>query len=110
MTACGYQAEQDKQDGKDGKDAVTLRRVEGVIEQDLDDQFLLFRTGTSDVLHLNTVASDVWALLAEPATAAELAHSIAAAYGVDEERVSDDLAPMLSTLLEHGMVVECPQG
>lgn len=87
-----------------------LRRADGVIEQELDDQVLLFRTGTSDVLHLNTVASDVWALLAEPSTAEELARTVAEAYGVDEQRVVSDLAPVLSALLEHGMVVEWPQG
>ena len=81
------------------------QRVEGVIEQDLDEQFLLFRTGTSDVLHLNTVASDAWALLEQPATSAELARTLSAAYGVDERRVEADLQPVLAALLQHGMVV-----
>lgn len=87
-----------------------LQRVDGIIEQELDEQFLLFRTGSSDVLHLNTVASDAWALLEEPTTAAELATTLATAYGVEPQRVASDLAPVLSALLEHGMVVECSGG
>ena len=87
-----------------------LRRVDGVIEQELDDQFLLFRTGTAEVLHLNTVASDAWALLATPTTAAQLTRTLATAYGVREERVATDLGPVLTTLLEHGMVVEWTEG
>lgn len=86
---------------------MTFRRAEGVLEQDLDDEVLLFRSGSSDVLHLNTVASDVWVLLDEPAGASELARCLSTAYGVDVQRVAQDLEPVLAILVEHGMVVEC---
>lgn len=75
-------------------------------EQELDGQLLLLRAGSSDVVHLDAVGSDAWRVLAYPSTREEVVATLAAAYGVEVERVAVDLPPLLDVLLSHGLVVE----
>lgn len=83
-----------------------LTRVDGVLEQELDGEVLLLRRDSADVLHLNAVASALWARLAPSADVGAAAAEIAEDYGVPAERVAGDLAPVVEALLAHGLVVE----
>ena len=83
-----------------------MQRTADVMEQELDGQFLLLRAGSSDVLHLDAVASDIWRLLVEPATLEQLADELAEAYDVSAQRVAADLAPVLDLLVVRGVVEE----
>lgn len=83
-----------------------LARDGDVLEQELDGQFLLLRTGSSDVVHLDTVGSDVWRLLEAPSTRAQLTDALASAYEVEPARVAADLVPLLQVLLQHRLITE----
>lgn len=83
-----------------------LQRVPEVVFQELDGEVLVLRPGQQDVLHLNRTASDVWELLAVDSTADELAQTLATAYQQDPVKVRADLEPLLTVLLEHGVVRE----
>ena len=82
-----------------------LARAAGVLAQELDGELLLLRPGSSDVLHLDAVASQVWWLLEEPLTSEELVAALADGYGVPGAQVAADLRPALDVLQQHGLVV-----
>lgn len=88
--------------------APRLVRTDDVLAQDLDGQLLLLRPGAEDVLHLDVIASQVWALLDRPRTLAELAQLLAEAYAVPVAQVADDLQPALAVLQSHGFVRDLP--
>lgn len=81
-----------------------MRQAEDVLVQELDDQLLLLRPGSPDVLHLDTVASDVWRLLSTAPTRAELVAALAEGYGVPAQLVGGDIEPTLALLRRHGLL------
>jgi hypothetical protein len=83
-----------------------LQRAKAVTVQELDGQFLLLKAGSADVVHLNPVASDVWRLLEQARSRNELVDAVAQSYSVAPEQVEVDLAPLMETLLAHGLVEE----
>jgi len=58
--------------------------------------------GTIEPVELRGPAAGIWELLAEPMTAADLVAALAAAYGVDEEQVANDVGEALDVLLDLG--------
>lgn len=87
---------------------MVLERVDGVHEQVLDGEVLLLAPGTSDVLHLNVVATSLWEALAPRADLTEVSARLAAEYDVEAARVLQDLMTIVPTLLERGVVQEVP--
>lgn len=81
-----------------------LERTPDVLVHELDGQLLLLLPGSSEVLHLDAVASDVWRAMATGPTREELVTALAEAYGVDPAVVAQDLVPVLTVLRRSGLV------
>jgi hypothetical protein len=58
--------------------------------------------GTDEPVELRGPAAGIWELLAEPMTVADLVAAVAAAYGVDEQQVANDVGEALDVLSELG--------
>lgn len=83
-----------------------LTQASDVLAEEVDGQLLLLKTGSSDVLHLDAVASNVWRLLVTSPTREELAAVLAATYDVPVARVATDLVPALEVLRSRGLLHE----
>ena len=83
-----------------------LVQAADVVQRDLDGQLLLLRHGSSDVLHLDEVASRVWAHVAEPIDRDELVRRLAAEHDEDPAVIAADLEPALEVLRRHGLVLD----
>lgn len=83
-----------------------LAQAPDVLVQELDGQFLLLKTGSSDVLHLDAVASNIWRLLPAVPTVEELAEELACAYAVSVAQVAADLLPALEVLRSRGLLLD----
>ena len=70
----------------------------------LDDELILYHSGTNEVTNLDRIGSLVWDLLAEPASAQELAADLAPAFGQSESVITTDLVALLTDLLEAQLV------
>lgn len=67
---------------------------------------VLLAPGDPEPHALTGTAAIVWDALAEPVTADDLAHDLAAAFGTDPDTVAADLAPLLAAWRASGAVVE----
>ncbi|MFM7271137.1 MAG: PqqD family protein [Actinomycetes bacterium] len=67
---------------------------------------VLLAPGDAEPQALDATAAVVWAALAEPASAIELARDLAVAFDADESIVAADLAPLLDAWLASGAVEE----
>lgn len=83
-----------------------LAQSPDVLVQELDGQFLLLKTGSSDVVHLDAVASDIWRVLLAVPTVEELAEELARAYAVSVTQVTADLLPALEVLRSRGLLLD----
>jgi hypothetical protein len=81
-----------------------LTQVEGVLSQELDGELLLLAPGHAEALHLDAVASTIWRLLEHRPSVEELIDALTELYGVERDRVTTDLGPVLERLEEHGAV------
>lgn len=86
-----------------------LWRVDGVMEARLsEDELVLLGPQAEDYVGLNAVAADVWARLETPATFEDLVAALVADYDAPAETIAEDLAPVIETLLDTGLVVRAP--
>ena len=85
-----------------------LRRGDGVLWRQALRGLLLLVPGSDDPLLITPPGDAIWTLLAEPHTRIELVDALAAAFDEDPRRISDDIAPVLETLLAEGAVSQEP--
>ncbi len=72
---------------------------------DVDGEFFLVEPGSGEIFYLDTVASGLWRLLAEPQDEATLVETYRAAFPDEApERIGADVAAALQTLLEGRLV------
>ena len=80
----------------------TYRHAPGVLWRRSGDRVVVDRPGDDEALVLAGPASEAWALLAEPWTAAELTADLAGRYGERPETVRADVIAMLDQLRDAG--------
>ena len=72
---------------------------------DVDGEFFLVEPSSGEIFYLDTVASGLWRLLAEPQDEAALVEAYRAAFPEEApERVGADVTAALRTLVEGGLV------
>jgi hypothetical protein len=71
------------------------------------DGGILFDLDNDEFLKLDPLAAEMWALLIDGETQAEVADSISLKFGVESRLVSDDLQNMLQTAAKQGITPKC---
>ena len=83
-----------------------LTRNPEALAQDLDGEVLLLVPPHHEVLHLNSTASALWRLLAEPRSLDDVVGLLAEAYGAPVPLVRVDIEALLPMLRERRALVD----
>jgi hypothetical protein len=83
---------------------VRYRRIETLLEADIDDEVLLFDAVKGMYYATSAVGTFLWEALAQPRTEAELCALTLARYEVATERVTADIASFVARLLSEGLI------
>lgn len=78
--------------------------VPGVLTQELDGETILLVPATGTYFRLNPTGTQVWAALASGRDVDEVVTDLADQGGVDPEVVRTDVAALLGTLVDKGLV------
>lgn len=85
-------------------DSVQVAAKDGVVSCELEGDSVLLDIDSSRYYRLNLVGSHIWSELSSPKTVAELRTAILGSFDVDEERCSNDLEALLSSLNASGLI------
>jgi hypothetical protein len=86
-----------------GKDASSrLCRSEGVVWRRTMEGVVVLPAHAAEPIALLGPAANMWEMLAEPLTAAELIAALAEHYGVEPDRVTNEIRATLDGLLRRG--------
>lgn len=87
-----------------GSEDERLVRSAAVLWRDLGDEVILTTAERAGFELLSPTASEVWRMLERPRTRAELATSLAEAYGEPADRVAEEIEGLLAELAGRGVV------
>ncbi len=69
-----------------------------VVEEELDEDIVLYDTQRQRFYELSPTASDVWRLATGEFTTEEIVERLAAAYQVDQDRIGTEVAEVLEMM------------
>jgi hypothetical protein len=78
--------------------------AEGVLEQAVDDDLIVFNPASDTYFTLNRTAREVWELADGTRSASEIAATLADRYGVGLDQIRDDIVEIISGFRETGLV------
>jgi hypothetical protein len=85
-------------------------RKGGLSVTEVEDDIFIVIPETEDIFHLNNLGRALWALLAEPSSAAELADAVAEAFpGEAREKIARDIADFLDKMTKQKLVTAAPK-
>jgi hypothetical protein len=79
-------------------------RTPGTTEVELDGRVSVYSPLTNDVVMLNDTASSIWRLVDDRSTFEEILDALALAYGTPAETMAHDVAAMLRSFAEAGLI------
>lgn len=91
-------------------DPVLTRCAEVVEARISDEEIVLLGPQSHDYFGLDAVAADVWGRLARPMTFDALVADLAGDYDATEAEIAADLAPVIETLVEGGLIRRAAPG
>lgn len=91
-------------------DQPKFRRRVALLEAEIGDEIVALDRQAGHCFGFNPVASDVWKMLAEPRSAAELCDRLAADYDVAPGECESDIAGLLDRMVELGLVEPAEAG
>ena len=74
------------------------------VRADLDGGSVLLSLRAGAYFNLNSVASEIWQMLAEPCPVSQILASLSGGYSVDAQTVAHDVTPFLQSLVDHRLV------
>lgn len=81
------------------------RRARGTALRNIAGSVFLWRPGEDTFWHLNEIARAVWALLATPGSASELAATLGEVFpDIPRDRLTGDVARLLARMAENGLI------
>lgn len=86
----------------DDKDVVS--RVDTVVATDMDGEIIMMSVETGRYFHLDDIATEVWHVLEEPRSIAEIIANLRNSYDVSEEQCRLDTFNLLATLCDNGVL------
>ncbi len=82
-----------------------LMRRPGVLEARVsEEELVLLGPDSEEYFGLDAIASDVWDRLERPMTFEALVAVLAGDYDAPRERIAEDLAPAVATLMDGGLL------
>lgn len=85
-------------------DSTTVVAVENTLSTTLDGESVLLHTGSGKYFGFNEVGTDIWEMMQEPQSVAELTREIVEKYDVSRETVRADVESLLADLVERDLV------
>ena len=79
-------------------------RCEELLEADVNGEIVALHVERGQCYGLNGVASEVWRMLAEPTSIAEMCETLCADYNVDQDTCRSQVQELLTSLREEGLV------
>ncbi len=86
------------------KEPLVGPRAPGVLEQAVDDDLIVFNPANEGYFTLNRSAREVWELADGTDTASGIAATLAQRYGVDAGELHADVAEIIASFREAGLV------
>lgn len=77
---------------------------------DLDGGVVILSVRAGSYFGFNTVASEIWHMLAEPRRVGQIFDSLSQCHDVDAETLARDVTPFLQTLIEQRLLRVIDQG
>ena len=85
-------------------DDTLVRRLDGLIEAEVDDEIVALHVDRGLCYGFNVTATSVWNALKEPRKVAELRDALLAEYDVDPQTCRQELAGIIETMAAQGLV------
>ena len=85
---------------------IIRKLAEKYTEADVDDEVIVMRLDTGELLSLAGTAAATWRLIDGHRDRDALAEALASEYAGDRSQIADDIAELLRTLEEAGLVAE----
>lgn len=85
----------------------TIVATDDALSTTLDGESVILHIESGKYFGFNEVGTEIWELLAEPHSIAEIAQHIAAKYDVAEERCQADIEELVEELLGKELIAVC---
>jgi hypothetical protein len=86
-------------------DTVIQRNESKFLANSLGDEIVMMNMDSGDYLGINNIGSDIWNLLAEPVSIAQLVKNIISVYDVSEEQCNEEIKSFLAKMQGHDMLI-----
>jgi DNA-directed RNA polymerase delta subunit len=83
-----------------------LVRCDELLEADVNGEIVALHVERGQCYGLNSVASEIWRMLAEPSSASEICEALRKEYDVDSSTCEAQVHNLLTDLLQDGLVRE----
>jgi hypothetical protein len=91
-------------DAQDPVSALTVVVASDVLSSELGSEHVMLNLRDGTYYGLEAVGSDIWKLLQQPITVAEICRALIDTYDVEPERCREDVAKLVGELVERGLV------
>lgn len=86
------------------EDSTLVTATDDHLATELDEEVVILDSGTDTYYGLNTTGKQVWQLIQEPRTVAEIRDHLVSEYDIDPDRCERDLQELLEKLREKGLI------
>ncbi len=94
----------DIQPGTITRDDIYARECEGILAQQLGEEFAVLDVNNGEYFRLNEVGAKVWNLLLDGESLRSVLRAIESAYDVPEDRLTTDLSGLLTDIQTRGLL------
>lgn len=84
--------------------STTIVATDDTLSTTLDGESVILHTGSGKYFGFNEVGTDIWQLLEEPHSIAEITRQIADDYEIPKERCRDDIDELVEELIRKELV------
>ena len=81
-----------------------VRRIDDVLDADMDGELVMMDIDQGSYFGLNTTATRIWSLLAQPVVISDLCHQLTAEFNVPEKQCEQEVVRFLENLLRRGLL------
>lgn len=71
----------------------------------LGEEVVMMNTDNGDYLGVNNVGTEIWNIIEDPISIADLTQRLLAIYDVTEDQLNAELDPFLQQMIKHDMII-----